>query len=155
MAEETLPSNVNPQLSEHLKGFASKGIALEKAKEALKATGWSDEEINAALLINPYDSPQQAQTNLSQSNYSATMPSYPDSPEQHQTNHFASISLLASILLLGTFIVYALFHYSLSPAPQTSGTISTSDCLKENGTIADAANKVCQLGSVQLTIVDN
>jgi hypothetical protein len=146
VSKSVTPSYISPQLAEHLAGFNAKGASLENAKEGLKAAGWTAEEIDAALAKQPYSEPQPIQA------YSS--PSYTSYTEPQQSSKPVKVLLLVSLVLLGIFGIYYLVRLSFSTSA-TSGTISTLDCLKENGTISEFSSKVCQIGSVQLTVVDN
>lgn len=67
-----------------------------------------------------------------------------------------ALVIIAAVLLAGGVVgVYAFVRSSISAAPTTSGTIATADCLRENGAVTVVGSRTCQIGTVQLSLIDN
>jgi hypothetical protein len=146
-------AGVSSQLLEYLANYASKGTPLSSAKDGLLASGFSEAEINNALQVQPYVS-----SHLSAASVPSAVPKLPALAQTESTDLTGLMRalLILAILLFFVTVVFLLARASLKPsASATSGSITSADCITENGMIVGGiSSRVCQIGSVKLTIID-
>lgn len=145
MSEDASSSQLDSRIYEHISGFSSKRVPLEVARNGLMAAGWTEQEIDAALLVRPYTLPPREVLNPDALVLAAESDAGPSKG--------VKVAIIIVAVLICALGLYAVIHSSQSAAPKTSGVITATDCLLENGTVSGLRSQICQIGTVQLTII--